>query len=193
LPGQSLLITGGVEDNTTAREVVKIDALRECAVSLQPAMLTARHSHAAVYHSQNLYVLAGYNVFDLRECERYVCAESRWEVLPALPVACAAMSAVVKDNSLYALGGRADRDLDTVQRLSLDSLTWELMQVKLPQASNRFPCFKTDSKVYLVIKKTLYSFTSLKFSSYRLFLKALTIVTRVTTAEALSTAHGVVK
>jgi hypothetical protein len=47
-------------------------------------MHTARSDHAAVYHSQYLYVL-GY-----RECERYVSAES--EVLPALPVACIYMS-----------------------------------------------------------------------------------------------------
>jgi hypothetical protein len=38
------------------------------------------------------------------ECERYSCAESRWEVLPALPVA--GMSAVEVENSVYALGGR---------------------------------------------------------------------------------------
>jgi hypothetical protein len=69
-------------------------------------MHTARQNHAAVYHSQYVYVLGGF--FDegfLRECERYVCVESRWEVLPVLSVACCAMSAVVLDNSLYALGG----------------------------------------------------------------------------------------
>jgi hypothetical protein len=69
------------------------------------------------------------------------------------------MSAVELDNSLYALGGYDDVDLDTVQKLSLDSLTWELMQLKLPQACCNFPCFKTDTDVYLVTNKTLYSFT----------------------------------
>jgi hypothetical protein len=164
LPGGSLLITGGFEGfQTVVREVVKIDTLRESAVSSQPPMHTARRNHAAVYRSRYLYVLGGYRDRDLGECERYVCAEYRWEVLPALPVACSAMSAVVLDNSLYVLGGNADeRDLDTVQKLSLDSLTWELMQLKLPQADNEFPCFKTDTQVYLVIKETLYSFTPLQ-------------------------------
>jgi hypothetical protein len=78
LPGGSLLITGG---SPGVRDVVKIDTLREYAVSSQPPMHTARYHHAAVYHSQYVYVL-GY-----RQCERYSCAESRWEVLPALPVA----------------------------------------------------------------------------------------------------------
>jgi hypothetical protein len=159
LPGGSLLITGGGD----SRDAVMIETLREFAVCFQPPMHTARCSHAAVYHSQYLYVLAGFGGRCLRECERYVCAESRWEVLPALPVAGAAMSAVELDRSLYALGGNAEAGyLDTVQRLSLDSLTWGLMQLKLPEACSSFPCFKTDTQVYMVIEKTLYSFSPLQ-------------------------------
>jgi hypothetical protein len=71
-------------------------------------MYTGRVSHAAVYHSQYLYVLGGYSGGCLRECERYSCEENRWEVLPALPVAGFAMSAVEVENSVYALGGTAD-------------------------------------------------------------------------------------
>jgi hypothetical protein len=123
-------------------------------------MHTARHSHAAVYHSQYVYVLGGYDDRDLSECERYVCAESRWEVLAVLPVAGDGMSAVELHNSLYALGGHYGcESIDTVQQLSLDSLTWQLMQLKIPQAGFNIPCFKKDTEVYLVIKKTLYSFT----------------------------------
>jgi hypothetical protein len=159
LPGGSLLITGG-KTYTSAREVTKIGALREFAVSSLPPMHTARHNHAAVYHSQHLYALAGYNRSELSECERFVFEESRWEKLPALPVACQGLIAVVLENSLYALGGNDDqRYLDTVQKLRLDSLTWELMQLKLPQPAYFFLCFKTDTQVYLVIKKNLYSFT----------------------------------
>jgi hypothetical protein len=161
LPGGKLLITGGVHAIAT-RGVVKIDTLRECAVSSLPPMHTARHSHAAVYHSQYLYVLGGDNDRDFRECERYACAESRWEVLPSLPVAGVSMVAVELENSVYVLGGWDGSGLDTVQKLSLDSLTWELMQLKLPQAASLFPCFKTDTEVYLVIEMTLYSFTPLR-------------------------------
>jgi hypothetical protein len=155
LPGGSLLITGG----GASRDVLKIDTLREYAVSSQPPMHTARQLHEAVYHSQYVYVLGGWN---LSECERYVCAESRWEELAALPVGGLGMSAVELDNSIYALGGRGDGQLDTVQKLRLDSLTWQLMQLKLPQAASFFPCFKKDTEVYLVIKNTLYSFTPLE-------------------------------
>jgi hypothetical protein len=108
LPEGSLLITGG--DVIPQSKVVKIDTLREYAVSSQPPVHTARSSHAAVYLSQHLYVLGGFNFTILRECERYSCAENRWEVLAALPVASWSMSAVELHNSLYALGGQEDRD-----------------------------------------------------------------------------------
>jgi hypothetical protein len=162
LPGGIVLITGG--GNPTVREVEKIDTLREFAVSSLPLMHSARRSHAVLYHSQYLYVLGGgFGDRSLSECERYSCAESRWEVLPALPYACDAMSAVEVENSVYALGGWNGGRLDTVQKLSLASLIWELMQLKLPQANFYFSCFKRDTEVYLVIEETLYCFTPLQF------------------------------
>jgi hypothetical protein len=91
-----------------------------------------------------------------------------------MPVAGGAMSAVVMDNSLYALGGfDIPRFLDTVQKLSLDSLTWELMQLKLPKTASWFPCFKTDTQVYLVIEKTLYSFTPQQIKEVRTLSKSI--------------------
>jgi hypothetical protein len=160
--GGSLLITGGGYP-IAVREVVRIYTCREFAVAGCPPMLTPRTGHAAVYHSQHLYVLGGHNTSFLSECERYVCALHRWETLPPLPRACMNMSGVVVESSLYALGGYAGRDLDLVQRLSLESLTWELMQLRLPYAGSGIPCFKVkDTEVYLVVKKTLCSFTALQ-------------------------------
>jgi hypothetical protein len=100
-----------------------------------------------MYHSQYVNVFAGLNVRYLKEGERYSCTESPWEVLPSLSVTGAAMSAVEMENNVCALGGYNVRALDTVQKLSLDSLPWELMQLKLPQADCYFPCFKTDTQV----------------------------------------------
>jgi hypothetical protein len=156
LPGGSLLITGGWD---AVRDAVKIDTLREWAVSSLPPMHTARAGPAALYHSQYVYVLGGVCGKFLSECERYVCAESRWEVLPARPVAGAAMSAFVLDDSLYALGGYHCGK--AVQKLCLDSLTWELMELKCPRSTVPSACFKT-TQVYLVINTTLYSFTPLE-------------------------------
>jgi hypothetical protein len=155
LPDASLLITGGGDPEVS--EASRFDSLREYAHFSLPPMHTARAAHATVYHSQYLYVLGGWG---LSECERYNCTESRWEVLPALPVGGDGMCALELENCVYALGGRARFiNLDTVQKLSLDSLTWELMQLKLPQPERWFPCFKIETQVYLVINKTLYSFT----------------------------------
>jgi hypothetical protein len=161
LPGGSLLITGG--GFIAGREVDKIDTLREFAVSRQPAMLTARAAHASVYHAQVLYVLGGYSDSWLKECERYVCAESRWEVVPPMPRAVCSMSGVVVEGSLYVLGGNyRNTSVDIVQKLSLDELAWKCMEFTLPHAGVCIPCFKlTDTEVCLVLKKQLYSFTPL--------------------------------
>jgi hypothetical protein len=66
----------------------------------------------------------------------------------------------VVERSLYALGGYDESGLDLVQKLSLEGLTWELMQFRLPYADHAIPCFKlSDTEVYLVVNKTLCSFT----------------------------------
>jgi hypothetical protein len=162
VPGGSLLITGGGFPATM--EAVRIDTLREFAVAQHPPMLIARCWHAAVNHTPHLYLLGGSDGSRfLRECERYVCAERRWEALPPLPRACSNTSGVVVESSLYALGGDDGALLDLVQRMSLVSFTWELMQVRLPHAFNAIACFKLrDIEVYLVVKKTLCSLTSLQ-------------------------------
>jgi hypothetical protein len=41
------------------------------------------------------------------------------------------------------------------------------MQLKLPKGTFLFPCFKTETQVYLVIKKTLYSFTPLEVKAVK--------------------------
>jgi hypothetical protein len=162
VPRGGLLITGGGLP-TAVEEVVRIDTRREFAVAQCPAMLTPRAGHAAVYHTHYLYVLGGYNGSSyLSECERYVCADNQWETLPSLPRACCATGVVV-GQSLYALGGYDRIYLDLVQKFSLESFTWELMQLRLPFAGNGFPCFKLiDTEVYLVVNKTLCSFTGLQ-------------------------------
>jgi hypothetical protein len=160
LTGASLLITGG--GVVGEREVMRIDTRREFAVAHCAPMLTPRKAHAEVYHTPHLYILGGWNCRCLSECERYVCAENRWEALPPLPKACSGTSGVVVEISLYALGGYNGPCLVSfVQKLSLKSLTWELMQFRLPFAGYAIPCFKLrDTEVYLVVNKTLCSFTA---------------------------------
>jgi hypothetical protein len=167
VPEGRLLITGGGYPSAN-RKVVKIH-VGTFEVSHQQNMPTPRRCHAAVYHTQrhdqHLYVLGGnYRHNDMRECERYVCAENRWEVLPPLPRACSFTSGVVVESCLYALGGMdgVASYLDLVQRFDLERLTWKLMELKLPKADCSIPCFKLRTDVYLVVKKTIYYFTGLK-------------------------------
>jgi hypothetical protein len=125
-------------------------------------MLTPRKCNAAVNHTPHLYILGGWSGgTGLSECERLVCAENRWEALPPLPRASISTSGVVVEMSLYALGGSHGSDLDLVQKLSLESFTWDLMQFRLPFEGANIPCFKlSDTEVYLVVNKTLCSFTA---------------------------------
>jgi hypothetical protein len=174
VPGGSLLITGGrIEYPITVREVVRIDTRREFAVAHCAPMLTPRRAHTALYHTPHLYTLGGLDLYCFSECERYVCAENRWEALPPLPKANMQMTGVVVENSLYALGGwDAYRRVDLVQKLSLESLTWELMQLRLPFAGYGIPCFKLrDTEVYLVVNKTLCSFTALEVRPLKILIK----------------------
>jgi hypothetical protein len=77
-----------------------------------------------------------------------------------------------------------------VQKLSLVSLTWELMQFRLPFADCAIPCFKLrDAEVYLVVSKTLCSLTAFEVRPIKTLTEASRFgMERVTTAEALSTA-----
>jgi hypothetical protein len=69
----------------------------------------------------------------------------------------------VLESCLYALGGHYGSILDLIQKLSLVSLTWELMQFRLQFEGLWIPCFKLrGTEVYLVIKKTLCSFAALE-------------------------------
>jgi hypothetical protein len=76
----------------------------------------------------------------------------------------------VVESSLYALGGFCDSEpLDLVQKLSLESLTWELMQFRLPFAGQHIPCFKlSDTEVYLMVKKTSAPSLASKYALSRL-------------------------
>jgi hypothetical protein len=162
VPGGNLLITGG--GDPAVGKVVRIDTRREFAVYNCPPMLTPRRDHAAVYHTPHLYILGGWNDGKfLSGCLRYVCAKNRWEALPPLPRACCSMSGVVVESSLYALGGYGRDILDLVQKLSLESFAWKLLQLRLPFADYNIPWFKLrDTELYLVLNQTLYSFTSLE-------------------------------
>jgi hypothetical protein len=156
LPRGNLIITGGGVLGVACGEVERIDTLREYAVTHDLPMLSPRLWHCAVNH-YHLYVVGGYNSGRcLAQCERYVCSERRWEALPPLPIACYGPSGVVHEGSLYALGGYNDGAPDSIQKLSLDRLTWEVIELRLPHIAKHNACFLHDNQVYFVLESTLY-------------------------------------
>jgi hypothetical protein len=93
----------------------------------------------------------------LRECERYICSEDRWEVLGPLPKGCSILSGATLEMSLYIIGGieRFPRSLDIIQKL-----TWEVLQVKLPSPDFGLTCFKVGrrpTQIYFIMNKQLYA------------------------------------
>jgi hypothetical protein len=55
-----------------------------------------------------------------------------------------------------------------VLRLDLQSLAWERMELRLPHPGRAFPCFKLKaSEAYLVMNKSLYSFTALQVTQLK--------------------------
>jgi hypothetical protein len=161
--GGNLIITGGI--GRYNNWVTMIDTRREFAVSYCSPMVSKRAGHDAVYHDQHLYVIGGCKGKVLKKCERYVCAENRWEALPSLSKACVYTSGVVVEKSLYALGGsNKEGPLDLIQKLNLERPShWRILQFKLPFAGFGIPCFKLrNTEVYLVVGQTLCSFTKSK-------------------------------
>jgi hypothetical protein len=161
MPGGCLFVTGGVKnDDTASKTVVKIDLSTFEASDHRP-MRTARHSHSAVYHDHYLYTLGGENEGQtLDKCERYATAANRWEAIPPLPKAASSANAIGLEDSLYVLGGEYSRGtgwggreggvLSTIQKLNLASLTWELLELRLPMKCINIPCFVYDAQVHFI-------------------------------------------
>jgi endonuclease III len=159
LPGERIMFTGGY----CSQEAVTIDTLRSFAVAHLPPMQTPRCLHSSLYHDYQVYVLGGMLESEqpISQCELYCIPQRQWQALPPLPTACYSLSSVVVKGQLYALGGRVNfvSALNLIQRLNLDRLTWEVMQLKLPAAGANIPCFSASlGQVCLVIEQTLYSF-----------------------------------
>lgn len=153
----SLLLTGG--GHPPSCEVVRIDPRSDFRVSLKPPMVRPRSRHSSRLHAGYLYVIGGYYIDRaLSACERFVCAENIWQVLPPLPGATSSAAVVVVEESLYVLGGSSDTTLDLIQRLCLESLTWDVIPVRLPCAGSCFPCFTVQSQVYFILKDILFVF-----------------------------------
>jgi hypothetical protein len=56
----------------------------------------------------------------------------------------------------------------------LESFTWEIMQCRLPFAGDYIPCFKLrDTEVYLVVNKTLCSFTGFEVRPLKTLTKGI--------------------
>lgn len=162
LPCKRLVVTGGGDKPT--REAVAIDSSREFAVNKMSPMLYERSYHSAVVYANYLYVIGGEGLlkYALTDCERYDLIKNTWEEIEPLPKACYGLGAQVSNEFVYVLGGYIDsRALNSIQRLNLDTLKWDLLTVTLPAKEMFVICFiGDDSKLYFSVMKKLYRLTS---------------------------------
>jgi len=170
LPGNYLCFTGGGEDLRTMWSDVKramfsmhwFDVKRDFAITARPSMLTPRYSHASAYLDGYLYVIGGLADCSLKECERYSLKEERWEELPQMPIATFNHSLYLHDSPqmLYALGGNDDHyyGLDSILELSIETLVWRTLRIKLPSVSFCIACFRSGPLCFFVQDSLLYVF-----------------------------------
>jgi hypothetical protein len=125
-------------------------------------MLRRRRGHTSAYYDKHVYVIG---VF--KECERYVWADDRWEIFGIFPLKYTSFSflnSVVMEatQSLYLIGGTAShKPLDLIVRLDLLKLTFEVLDVKLPQPGRNIACFMLSSEsteIYFIVNQDLYLF-----------------------------------
>mmetsp|Transcript_31901 Transcript_31901/g.54950 ORF Transcript_31901/g.54950 Transcript_31901/m.54950 type:complete len:370 (+) Transcript_31901:45-1154(+) len=154
LPDQSLFFTGGVGGEN---EVWIIDIIRQYAVIDKPPMIHWRSQHSTVYIKEEVYAISGEYV---KQCERFRLAGEKWDSLPDIPVPVYCHTAISSEstNSIFVFGGEGRK---IIQELSLLSMTWQILPVRLSHADYHIPVFKTNSdegSLYFTSERVLYKF-----------------------------------
>lgn len=164
-PNGGIFISGGKDYSyALSRVVVSLDQSRDLAVTAKTPMFTARQLHAGVFYGGFLYIIGGCHYREaLNDCERLDIRMNQWELLRTLPVACCYVSVIEASKCLYALGGSSSfvvEPLDCIQKFDLDALTWDCLSIRLPYKDHSIASFKSNSKLYFVVNKSLWSFTA---------------------------------
>jgi len=167
--GEKLFIAGGESFVIRMKEVSQLDVSRDYAQILLPQMSLARKQFSFLHYAGYLYALGGLNYEYMADSERYSFDSGKWESLAPLPLACADGSAIQSSNCIFVVGGRFDEavNLEFIQKLSLNSLTWEILSLQLPVGTYDIPCFKvseTDSPFFILIENKVYLFNPDSFT-----------------------------
>mmetsp|Transcript_16036 Transcript_16036/g.29386 ORF Transcript_16036/g.29386 Transcript_16036/m.29386 type:complete len:276 (+) Transcript_16036:249-1076(+) len=139
-----------------------IDTVREFSCFKLPDMISPRLIHFPVLYENYVYVIGGtHSDSVLRDCERYVIDEARWEAIPPLPETFNVVSVVTANECLYAaVGNERTHDstgyFEKLLRLDLADLTWGVKRLALPMGFKTIAFFRADSSIYLVQERKLW-------------------------------------
>mmetsp|Transcript_3086 Transcript_3086/g.6388 ORF Transcript_3086/g.6388 Transcript_3086/m.6388 type:complete len:399 (+) Transcript_3086:57-1253(+) len=171
VPNSRLIFTGGLNAFSRSKEVFCLNYLKEYSQTRLPFMINERQHHASIYYAGFLYVVGGGSYSHYRsQCERLNLAELVWEPFSDIPRPCNELSVAIVEitQCLFAFGGECYGELlRTIQRLSLERLSWDLLKIKLPNKIMRVACFKVDladSVVYICTKTKIIAYSPLNNS-----------------------------
>mmetsp|Transcript_4807 Transcript_4807/g.8969 ORF Transcript_4807/g.8969 Transcript_4807/m.8969 type:complete len:274 (-) Transcript_4807:87-908(-) len=157
VPVGILYFTGG----SNSSDVVAIDSKRDMGVLRKPSMNSERQGHASIYFQGCLYIIGGYRFDYQSECERLILGEIEWQLIESIPESCFNLSVVSSKETqcIYAIGGYQIVPLNLIQSLSVETLTWAVLPVKLPFPQEFIAAFKLDeSQVFFIEGQTLFKF-----------------------------------
>mmetsp|Transcript_14923 Transcript_14923/g.27571 ORF Transcript_14923/g.27571 Transcript_14923/m.27571 type:complete len:270 (-) Transcript_14923:94-903(-) len=164
-PVGKLFATGGFAGKEKAlKTVIVVEQHKDHAIAYRPPMLTRRSGgHGAIYHKGFLYVVGGLCNDNeiLSKCERLDLKRNKWQAIPTLPHACFHVTLATAEETLYAISGVSNlaENSHLIQKLSLSSLSWEVLPVKLPSHQLCAVAFKqSESEVFIAVNKSLYLF-----------------------------------
>lgn len=159
--------TGGRRTSSAEMKLWKVDIYRDISRIEMASLFVARSNHAGLYHQGCIYVFGGKdNQSILSSSERYSTSEDRWEFIESIPYACFNACAITLEStqSIYLFGGYGQclNFYDSILRMELGRMTWEVLSMKLPKKCLANPaCFKVDeTQVYFVTNKGLYVYNS---------------------------------
>jgi hypothetical protein len=170
LSNGNILASGGIIDGSHTTAVTEIDHETLTPTRKAPMHLP-RYYHGSVLLEGKVYAIGGSGVSSsLHECEAYDWDADSWEMIASLPQNASYITPIVLEETrcIYVLGGyidESDENKNSIQVFSLESSTWRVLTVSLPNAEYSVPCFKLNRKsteIYFSVGSMLYKLHTLE-------------------------------
>ena len=149
-PNNQLYVIGGFDKEKGETSEIEIFSPKT-GWSFGPSLPKPIHHTAAVVIDNIIYVIGGYSggwtpvntLYSLNP------STNKWTELTPMPTARGALEAGVIDGKIYAVGGKADKILGTLERYDPATNTWETL-VPLPTPRDHLAAGVVNNKLYVL-------------------------------------------